>query len=241
MAEGEAATTPEHEFCEGQSFSFNDGQLSVVGCELDRVPDDVCSQYAADTTSLDISYNRFVSMDQLDLFPRLQSLTADNNALVAEQPFPANPNLRTLSVNNNEINDLQVFLDRVAEAFPNLTYLSMLKNPACPNPLIGKDQDEYRRYRLYALYRLPGLKFLDSSKVPETERQEAKQKGEYLVAAKPSARQEPESPVDRSDLPAPLPSDTRAVGETRASFGRTRYVYYGKHSEGNRFIMNSDL
>eukprot|EP01094_Clydonella_sp_ATCC50884_P020780 TRINITY_DN4389_c4_g1_i2.p1 TRINITY_DN4389_c4_g1~~TRINITY_DN4389_c4_g1_i2.p1 ORF type:complete len:272 (+),score=79.44 TRINITY_DN4389_c4_g1_i2:47-817(+) len=226
---------------EGQGYSFSGSQLSVVGADLTSLPEHVCQQYAPHTTALDISYNKFVTLDQLPLFPRLESLTADNNALVASQPFAPNHNLQVLSVNNNDIDDLQVFLDSVVQCFPNITYLSMLKNPACPNPLIGKDQDEYRRYRLYVLYRLPGLKFLDSSKVAPAEKAEAKQKGEYLVAAKPSAREEPAERAHRSDLPAPLPSDTRQVGETRASFGRTRYVYYGKHSEGNRFILNSDL
>jgi len=26
-----------------------------------------------------------------------------------------------------------------------------------------------------------------------------------------------------------------------AMFGKCRYVYYGRHSEGNRFIRNNDL
>jgi len=26
-----------------------------------------------------------------------------------------------------------------------------------------------------------------------------------------------------------------------ATFGKCRYVYYGRHSEGNRFIRNNDL
>ncbi len=46
---------------------------------------------------------------------------------------------------------------------------------------------------------------------------------------------------DESTLPRPLPSDTRAGGPGPASFGKSRYVYYGKQSEGNRFILNQDL
>jgi len=26
-----------------------------------------------------------------------------------------------------------------------------------------------------------------------------------------------------------------------ATFGKCRYIYYGRHSEGNRFIRNNDL
>jgi hypothetical protein len=54
----------------------------------------------------------------------------------------------------------------------------MLKNPACPNYFVGKDFEDYQRYRyfaplilsfitskkrLYVLYRLKNLKFLDYS------------------------------------------------------------------------------
>jgi hypothetical protein len=46
-----------------------------------------------------------------------------------------------------QIENLEVFLPLVSKAFPNLTFLSLLKNPACPNELTGKDQDDYRRYR----------------------------------------------------------------------------------------------
>ena len=31
------------------------------------------------------------------------------------------------------------------------------------------------------------------------------------------------------------------IGQTKTSVGVCRYVYYGKHSEGNRFILNDDL
>lgn len=38
-------------------------------------------------------------------------------------------------------------MDFVEYSFPNLRYLSMLKNPACPNYFVGKDFDDYKRYR----------------------------------------------------------------------------------------------
>lgn len=40
--------------------------------------------------------------------------------------------------------------------------------------------------RLYVLHRLPRLKFLDSSPVKESERREAKQKGQYLKVVRPA-------------------------------------------------------
>lgn len=39
----------------------------------------------------------------------------------------------------------------------------------------------------------------------------------------------------------PLPTEVAEGGGHRGTFGKCRYVYYGKHSEGNRFIVNSDL
>ncbi len=38
-------------------------------------------------------------------------------------------------------------MDCITKAFSNITYLSMLKNPACPNFFTGKDFDDYKRYR----------------------------------------------------------------------------------------------
>lgn len=56
--------------------------------------------------------------------------------------------------------------------------------------------------------------------------------------------QKPGSPAD-ADYDGlkytPLPSDTTAPGNHRGTFGECRYVYYGKHSEGNRFIRNNQL
>ena len=39
----------------------------------------------------------------------------------------------------------------------------------------------------------------------------------------------------------PLPRDVAAEGDHKGTFGKCRYIYYGKHSEGNRFIVNNDL
>lgn len=39
----------------------------------------------------------------------------------------------------------------------------------------------------------------------------------------------------------PLPNDTIPPGDHKGTFGRCRYIYFGKHSEGNRFIRNDEL
>ena len=40
---------------------------------------------------------------------------------------------------------------------------------------------------------------------------------------------------------AALSSELTPEGEHSGTFGMSKYVYYGRHSEGNRFIRNSDL
>jgi hypothetical protein len=39
----------------------------------------------------------------------------------------------------------------------------------------------------------------------------------------------------------PLPQEGRDMSTHRATIGTCKYVYYGRHSEGNRFIRNNDL
>jgi hypothetical protein len=46
-----------------------------------------------------------------------------------------------------QIDSLDEFLNSIQESFPNLKYLSMLKNPCCPNYFVGKDSQAYQKYR----------------------------------------------------------------------------------------------
>jgi hypothetical protein len=117
----------------------------------------------------------------------------------------------------------------------------MLKNPACPNYFTGKDQDDYQRYRYYVLHRLPRLHFLDSSAVTEAERKEAARVGHLMLPAKAVVLVAPPSSEENEPQYEALPQDLTAPGAGHASFGRSRYTYHGKQSEGNRFILNKDL
>lgn len=89
-------------------------------------------------------------MANLDQFPKLTSLVADNNELDDGFALPQLPQLRTLSLNNNKLADLEKLLDNLKQAAPQLQYLSLLKNPACPNDLLGGDDEDYNRYRYSA-------------------------------------------------------------------------------------------
>lgn len=99
------------------------------------------------------------TLEHVEQFVELTSLVLDNNAFASAQSFPATfRSLDTLWVNNNnvrcllplsrvalgvdskrQISSLDDFLNDVASKYPNLVYLSMLKNPACPNYFTGKD------------------------------------------------------------------------------------------------------
>ena len=62
--------------------------------------------------------------------------------------------------------DLRRLLQRLQRSCPNLTFLSLIGNGACPNGLIyGASAVEYARYRREVATALPTLQFLDSSAV----------------------------------------------------------------------------
>ena len=71
----------------------------------------------------------------------------DNNELGDAFVLPPLPQLRTLSLNNNKIEDLGRLIDNLRQTCPDLHLLSLLKNPACPNDLLGGDDEDYNRYR----------------------------------------------------------------------------------------------
>jgi hypothetical protein len=229
-----------------QGISLEGDHLSLVGLDLVYVPPHIGEKYGERVKQLDLSYNAIENLNNLERFMHLNSLVVDNNNLESEENFPKIEGLKTLSVNNNKITDLKKFLDIVKEKFPNLTYLSMLKNPACSNEFTGRDDDDYQRYRYYVLYTLRGLRFLDSREVVEEERKEALRVGPHCLPARPDPSQyrraatPPEKDPDSGAVPE-LPPDLKQEGVGKASFGLSNYVYYGRQSEGNRFIVNEDL
>ncbi|KAL9962548.1 hypothetical protein ACROYT_G031656, partial [Oculina patagonica] len=143
------------------------------------------------------------------------------------------------------IANLDVLLDKIAKNLPSLKYLSLLSNQACPNELSfsHRDEEDYQRYRYYVLYRLPSLTFLDSRPVKKEERDEAQRVGAHMKIVAPSTDELASSKEDSMETPkyTPLPSNSISPGDHKGTFGRCRYVYHGKHSEGNRFIRNNEL
>lgn len=209
-----------------------------------------------------MSYNDLETLAGLEGFTELRELVVDNNLLGAAESMclpEKMDKLELLSLNKNRIREIEPLLDILAARCPKLSYLSLLGNDACPNELVEKDEDDYQRYRYFVLHKLPQLRFLDSRSVKDAERAEAKRIGQYMRVARltvddistndpgdggksnsggsTSALSPDTPPTDSSAstdpysaLPAEFASDTNPAG--RATFGVSKYVYYGRHSEG---------
>ncbi|XP_077202082.1 leucine-rich melanocyte differentiation-associated protein isoform X2 [Paroedura picta] len=185
------------------------------------------------------------SLEGLEAFCGLEELILDNNLLGNDLRLPRLPHLHTLMLNKNQITELEGLLDHLAEETPSLEYLSLLGNTACPNELSSKDKDEgdYQRYRYFVLHKLTNLKFLDSRKVSPKEREEAALRGAFMKVVKPPDSKPSSDGASSSPQGqyTPLPSGSRDLTNHRGVLGKCRYVYYGKHSEGNRFIRDDQL
>nr|CAD7574047.1 unnamed protein product [Timema californicum] len=288
-------------------------QLSYVGQDCQCMPPALAQLYGSRVHCLDLSFNCLTSLDGVGKFFNLEELVLDNNNLGDSIVIPSLPRLHTLSLNKNNICNLELLLTKVLNHLPSLTYLSLLGNTACPNQLSDaeKDDEDYQRYRYYVLHRMPGLHFLDSTRVSTVERSEASRRGRFMKVISPDTThmgdvptnprppfkllagydhvgsryltvlktyvghqnftvimftnlkflkyhriqgivdssvsslskltlKEVDSNVGSSDY-TPLPLSKREMGDHIGAYGKCRYRYSGKNSEGNRFIRNNDL
>jgi len=216
--------------------------IALPGQDFNAIPTDILANNP-NIKQLDLSYNNIEKVESLDNLKCLVSLVLDNNLIGSKNDFPSIPTLKTLSLNNNMITDLKEFMDTIKSKFPNLTFLSLLKNPATPNYYItGEDYDGYQKYRYFILYHLKHLKFLDSTPVTDEERKESERQGQYCIPVKAKQQDVVREEIDE-DEPTykSLSPELATEGKGKASFGVSTYVYYGRQSEGNRFIMNDDL
>ncbi|XP_074647861.1 leucine-rich melanocyte differentiation-associated protein-like [Tubulanus polymorphus] len=225
-------------------FAAEENRLSCIGADVDQLSEDIISKYSELVRCLDLSFNQFSSLDDVRPFTHLEELVLDNNKINNNTEIPPLENLHTLMLNKNQISDLDVLIDKIRTSLPSLTYISLLGNLACPNQLsnIEKDDDDYQKYRLYLLHNLPNLKFIDASPVTDFERSEAERVGEFLKTVK--ARDDDMMTYCEPERPSPytpLPENTAQPNGPVGSYGVSKYVYYGRHSEGNRFIRNTDL
>nr|XP_034354323.1 leucine-rich melanocyte differentiation-associated protein [Arvicanthis niloticus] len=162
-------------------------QVSYVGQNCREIPEYLGRDFGHFAKRLDLSFNLLRSLEGLSAFRSLEELILDNNLLGDDLVLPGLPHLHTLTLNKNQITDLEYLLDHLAEVTPSLEYLSLLGNVACPNELVNleKDEEDYKRYRCFVLYKLPNLKFLDAKKVSRQEREEALVRGAFMKVVKP--------------------------------------------------------
>lgn len=214
-------------------------------------------------THLDLSFNKIESVEGLSLFKHLESLVLDNNRLAMigggfdEYSRPVrmvNSKLKVLSLNNNRVTNLESFLKNISVCFPNLTYLSLLRNPCCPDQLSSRwtafnhwpsrHRDHYEEFREKCVAALPQLRFLDSANV---------KRGGKLGRTKSFEQQILDNLIkfknglievftdEGPDAAPPLPVSQRRPGDHHGMYIKNRSQYVGKQSEGNRFICNAQL
>lgn len=103
------------------------------------------------------------------------------------------------------------------------------------------------------LSRLPGLKFLDSSPITAQERSDAAELQRRLKRPDPSEytkkvdNQHVERGLDQintsddDDGMLDIQSTLTLICSGKVAYGQSKYIYYGRHSEGNRFILDKHL
>uniref|UniRef100_A0A3Q3IVX7 Leucine-rich melanocyte differentiation-associated protein n=1 Tax=Monopterus albus TaxID=43700 RepID=A0A3Q3IVX7_MONAL len=219
-------------------------QVSYIGHDCKDIPDFLGDTYGQIARRLDLSFNQLRSLAGLKMFTELEELVVDNNLLGNDLRLPRLPNLHTLTLNKNQISFETTLLEHLADVTPSLKYLSLLGNEACPNQLVSpdKDEDDYQRYRYFVLHKLPQLKFLDTRNVTKKEVMEARARGAFMKVVKPKSEPHNAAGSESDPLPyTPLPQGSRDARNHKGVFAKCHYVYYGKHSEGNRFIRNDQL
>lgn len=229
------------------------GRACYTGQRAEKIPEGLVGVVGYDCTSLDLSYNELTSITAVKYFDRLQVLILDNNKLRDLRTLPQMPTLTTLSLNNNKVSQIDGVLKKIQECCPNLVYVSLLGNPGCPDQLTNPstDEEDYNRYRLYAIYLLPqSLRFLDSRPVTRQERIDADIRGKFSRTIKLvpelTSKFVSNSMDEIDDIffnihYTPLPTSIRDPHDHKGAFGKCKYRYSGKNSEGNRFISNNDL
>ncbi|KAJ6637864.1 Leucine-rich melanocyte differentiation-associated protein, partial [Pseudolycoriella hygida] len=199
-------------------FVENDEKLIFVDQDITALPDAIVNLYHSRARKMDLSFNQLTSLDGLEFFSRLDELILDNNQLGDNIRIPKTRSITTLSLNNNKITNLNILLIKLSTFLPNLEYLSLLENPVCPNELLTS-KAEHENYRYFVISALPNLKFLDSSKVSDFERQNA----DDLSTVEESPFLKYFDPKNifknfiksKNVLYSPLPDSYRAAGEHR--------------------------
>lgn len=119
--------------------------------------------------------------------------------------------------------------------------LSMHGNGLCPDGLSdNKLHYNYEQYKVLMITWFPKLKFLDHADVSRTfkgtditRQTEILKFHPFMVLEKLRFR--------KASNYNPLSGNSNVLGEHSGKFSYKNYKYLDKNSEGNRFIVNSDL
>lgn len=229
------------------TYSASEKKLCFIGNDAESIPAELINQFGFKTIILDISFNCLSDLAELEQFPYIEELICDNNLLTEKSDFPKLDHLKLFSCNKNNIEDIYMFIEKIQIQFPNITYLTMLGNLACPNQLVdlSKDDYDYSRYRKYVLHSLRKLRFLDCYEITDYEKEIIQKEKQFygVITYKGDDRTrniEKAKKKGAKENWTPLPEPNQEK-KAKSSFGYSKYVYHGKQSEGNRFILNSDL
>ncbi|XP_060602759.1 leucine-rich melanocyte differentiation-associated protein-like [Ruditapes philippinarum] len=141
--------------------------------ELTELPKDLIDRTAKYVEELDLTGNRISDLRFLIEYQSLKSLVLDHNAVSSHVKIADMPNLHTLWVNHNRIDNLSVFISTLAKKCPNLKFLSMMNNRAAPSYFNNGTFQQYVDYRYFVISRFPKLEVLDDKKIDSSERSEA--------------------------------------------------------------------
>lgn len=219
---------------------------TLVSQGLETLSDEFIETFSKTATKLDLSSNCIKSGEWLSKFPNLETLILDKNNIqsLSALKFPKNKTVKTLWINNNKIEDAKTFLDSVQALFPELTYLSMLKNPVTPDMYFSEGEAEaYQRFRYYVIHRLKKLECLDATEIDIAEKKEAERVGHLMGIAKP-VKSSVEENDDNSAQAYNMRKSMKEEGfqpKVATFLVKSRPRYDGTNSEGNRFITNDVL
>jgi len=161
--------------CEGLSLAYH---------TIDDIPIKILQSPLTKTCKrIDLTECGIKNLDKLSFFPSLEVLVLDKNELQRLDTLPRLERLHTLWCNNNHISDLPSFIDDLSRSCPKLSYLSIMRNPACPGlmDIVHPDVESIRLYRSYVIYRIPRLVMLDSEMITQQEFEHAKVRGQYAM------------------------------------------------------------
>ncbi|XP_063226531.1 leucine-rich melanocyte differentiation-associated protein-like [Bacillus rossius redtenbacheri] len=160
---------------EGETAHLSDEnqRLSLAYEELTDMPYNLLDCYAGYVHTLDLTYNKFRTVDFLSEFVNLTSLILDHNEIDSDTVFPGLHKLKLLWLNHNKVSDLYPFIQNLQKSCPNLQHLSLMGNAAAPSCLNGGSIYDHLQYRLFVISWFDDLIHLDDRAVDEDQRKEA--------------------------------------------------------------------